>query len=41
MLLIATIDPILRSHLQRRLTEEEEFLLLEEGDNIIEAVFCH
>ncbi len=40
MFLIATIDPILRSHLQRILTEEE-FLLLEEGDNIIEAVFYH
>ena len=41
MLLLATIDPILRSHLQRALTEKEDFLLLEEGDNIIETAFCH
>ena len=42
MLLIATIDPILRSHLQHRLTEKgDPFLLLEEGENIVDSVFCH
>ncbi len=42
MLLIATIDPILRSHLQYRLTAKgDPFLLLEEGENIVDSVFCH
>lgn len=42
MLLIATIDPILRSHLHQALMgKKEKFLLLEEGENIIEAVFYH
>ena len=42
MLLIATIDPILRSNLQHTLTEKgEPFLLLEEGENIVDSVFRH
>ena len=42
MLLIATIDPILRSNLQKTLTEKgDPFLLLEEGEDIIETVFRH
>lgn len=42
MLLIATVDPILRSHLQQTLTEKgDPFLLLEEGENIVELVFRH
>jgi len=42
MLLIATIDPILRKNLQKTLTEKgDPFLLLEEGEDIIEAVFRH
>jgi two-component system response regulator YesN len=42
MLLIATIDPILRENLQQTLTEKgEPFLLLEEGEDIITAVFRH
>lgn len=42
MLLIATIDPILRSHLEDTLTQKgDPFLLLEEGENIVEAVFRH
>jgi len=42
MLLIATIDPILRENLQQTLTKKgEPFLLLEEGEDIITAVFRH
>jgi len=42
MLLIATIDPILRSNLQKTLTEKgDPFILLEEGQDIIDAVFRH
>jgi ActR/RegA family two-component response regulator len=42
MLLIATIDPILKSNLQDTLTKKDEpFLLLEEGENIVDAVFRH
>ena len=42
MLLIATIDPILRSNLQKTLTEKgDPFLLLEEGEDIIQTVFRH
>ena len=42
MLLIATIDPILRSHLQQTLAEKgEPFLLLEEGENIVDLAFRH
>ncbi len=42
MLLIATVDPILRSHLKDTLTKKgDPFLALEEGENIVEAVFCH
>lgn len=40
MLLIATIDAILRKNLQQTLTEKgESFVLLEEGEDIMEAVF--
>jgi DNA-binding response OmpR family regulator len=40
MLLIATIDPTLRSQLQNTLTKNgDSFLLLEEGEDIVEAVF--
>ncbi len=42
MLLIATIDPILRSNLQKTLTEKgDPFLLLEEGESIVDSVFRH
>jgi two-component system response regulator YesN len=42
MLLIATIDPILRKNLEKTLTEKgDPFLLLEEGEDIIESVFRH
>ncbi len=42
MLLIATIDPILRKNLQTTLTQKgDPFLLLEEGEDIIETVFRH
>jgi two-component system response regulator YesN len=42
MLLIATIDPILRKNLQLTLTEKgESFVLLDEGEDIMEAVFRH
>ena len=42
MLLIATIDQILRDHLQQTLTDKgEPFLLLEEGENIADSVFRH
>lgn len=42
MLLIATIDPILRKNLQQTLTEKgDPFLLLDEGENIIETVLRH
>jgi ActR/RegA family two-component response regulator len=42
MLLIATIDPILRKNLQHTLTEKgDPFLLLGEGENIIESVLHH
>ena len=42
MLLIATIDPLLRKNLQENLTHKNEaFLLLQEGEDIIEAVFRH
>jgi two-component system response regulator FixJ len=42
MLLIATIDPVLRENLQENLTQKNEpFLLLEEGENIIDSVFRH
>ncbi len=42
MLLIATIDPDLRKNLQENLTHKNEpFLLLEEGENIIDLVFRH
>jgi ActR/RegA family two-component response regulator len=42
MLLIATIDPILRKNLQETLTEKgDPFLLLDEGEDIIDAVFRH
>ncbi len=42
MLLIATIDTILRKNLQQTLTEKgDPFLLLGEGEDIIEAVFRH
>lgn len=40
MLLIATIDAVLRKNLQQTLTEKgESFVLLEEGEDIMEAVF--
>ena len=39
MLMIATIDPILRQGLQRTLEERgEAFLVLEEGANIVQSV---
>jgi DNA-binding NtrC family response regulator len=42
MLLIATIDPTLRKNLQQTLTDKgDPFLLLEEGEDIIDAVFRH
>ena len=42
MLLIATIDPILRKNLQTTLTQKgDPFLLLAEGEDIIETVFRH
>jgi two-component system, LuxR family, response regulator FixJ len=42
MLLIATIDPVLRENLQQTLSAKgESFLLLEEGEDIIEGVFRH
>lgn len=42
MLLIATIDPVLRKNLQLTLTEKgDPFILLEEGEDIFEAVFRH
>ena len=42
MLLIATIDPILRGNLKDALTKKgAPFLVLEEGENIVEAVFRH
>lgn len=42
MLLIATIDPILRKSLQQTLTEKgDPFLLLDEEEDIIEAVLRH
>lgn len=42
MLLIATADPILRSHLQQTLTEKgDPFLLLGEGENVVDSVFRH
>ncbi len=42
MLLIAAVDPILQSQLQRTLTETgDPFLLLKEGDNIVDSVFCY
>ncbi len=42
MLLIATIDPILRRHLGETLTQKgDSFLLLDEGDDIVEAVLRH
>ena len=42
MLLIATIDPILRENLQQTLTKKgDSFLTLEEGEDIITAVFRH
>lgn len=42
MLLIATIDPILRKNLQQTLTEKgDPFLLLDEGEDIVAAVFRH
>jgi len=42
MLIISTIDPILKSHLQQTLTEKgDPFLVLEEGENIADSVFHH
>jgi ActR/RegA family two-component response regulator len=42
MLMIATIDPILRANLQQTLKEKgTPFLLLEEGENIIDSVLLH
>jgi len=42
MLLIATIDPILRSHLEETFTKNgDPFLALEEGEDMVEAVLCH
>jgi two-component system response regulator YesN len=42
MLMIATIDPTLRKNLQETLTDKgDPFLLLEEGEDIIDAVFRH
>jgi ActR/RegA family two-component response regulator len=42
MLLVATIDPLLRKNLWETLTEKgDPFLLLGERQNIIEAVFRH
>jgi ActR/RegA family two-component response regulator len=42
MLLIATIDPVLRTNLQQTLSAKgEPFLLLEEGEDIIDGVFRH
>ncbi len=39
MLLIATIDPILRRHLGETLTQKgDSFMLLDESDDIVEAV---
>ncbi len=40
MLLIATVDPNLQSQLQQTLTEKgDPFLLLKEGDEIVDSVF--
>ncbi len=40
MLMLATIDPVLRQGLQRTLEERgESFLVLEEGADIVRAVF--
>jgi ActR/RegA family two-component response regulator len=42
MLLIATIDPILRKNLHRTLSKQgDPFLILEEKEDIIDAVFRH
>ena len=42
MLLIATIDPILQSHLRETMTKKgDPFLLLEEGENIVDSVIRH
>ena len=42
MLLIATIDPILQSNLRETMTKKgDPFLLLEEGENIVDSVFRH
>jgi DNA-binding response OmpR family regulator len=42
MLLIATIDPILRNHLEDTLTKKgDPFIVLEEGENIVQAVLRH
>ena len=42
MLLIATIDPILRENLQQTLSKKgDSFLTLEQGEDIITAVFRH
>ena len=42
MLLIATIDPILRENLASTLHEKgDPFLLLKEGDDIVDLVFRH
>ena len=42
MLLIATIDPVLRSHLQQTLTEKgNPFRLVEEGENIVDLACRH
>ena len=42
MLIISTIDPNLKSHLQQTLTEKgDPFLVLEEGGNIVDSVFRH
>ena len=42
MLLVATIDPILRHNLQEALTQQRDsFLILEDGEDIVEAVLRH
>jgi DNA-binding NtrC family response regulator len=42
MLIISTIDPILKSHLHQTLNEKSDpFLILEEGENITDSVFRH
>ncbi len=42
MLLIATVDPVLQRHLQQALIKKSEpFLLIQEGEDIVDATFHH